>query len=61
MYCSAEGYVDPITFEGGPVTHEERKRLLQSINQYVPYRKSAKTNADMAKKDQQIGYYIAEK
>ena len=37
--------MDAITFDGGPITHEERKELLQSINQYIPRRRSAK-NAD---------------
>jgi len=38
--------VDALTFEGGPITHAERKELLQSINQYVPRRRSAKKNTD---------------
>ena len=55
MYYSADDYVGPITFEGGPVTHKERKRLLQSINQYVPYKKTAKSNTETANGDSQKG------
>ena len=36
--------MDAITFDGGPITYEERKELLQSINQYIPRRRSAKNS-----------------
>lgn len=38
--------MDPITFEGGPITHQERVELLQSINQYVPRRRPATKGND---------------
>ena len=31
------------TFDGEPITHKEPKELLQSINQYIPQRRSAKS------------------
>jgi hypothetical protein len=34
-----------MTFEGGPITFEERKAFLQSINQFVPRRRSTKNKA----------------
>lgn len=46
IFNSPDDYVDPLTFDGGPITHEQRKELLQSINQYVPRRRSAKNNTD---------------
>ena len=36
---SADDYVDAIIFESGP------KKLLQSINQFTPRRRSSKTDA----------------
>ena len=48
---SADDYVDAITFEGGPITHEERKILLQSINQFTPRRRSSKNDATEKAKD----------
>ena len=39
---SAEDYIDPVTFLGGPISHSERKALLESINQYVPLKKMYK-------------------
>ena len=38
--------MDPITFDGGPITYQERKELLQSINQYVPRRRAATKDND---------------
>ena len=45
-YPEYDDFVDPLTFDCGPITHEQRKELLQSINQYVPRRRSAKNNTD---------------
>ncbi len=54
-FDSPDDYVDSLTFESGPVTHEERKELLQSINQYVPRRRSAKNGASAESADEKIG------
>ena len=53
FYHSADDYVDAVTFEGGPITFEERKTLLQSINQFVPRRRLTKKQ----KTDKTTGVY----
>ncbi len=48
FYYSADDYFDAVTFEGGPITYNERKVLFQSINQFSSRRRPSKNNIDEA-------------